>query len=162
MDAGGTITVLHGFAYTDGANPYLARLLQASDGSFYGTTLYGGSSGVGTIYRIDASSNFVTLHMFAYSDGAYPYAPLIQASDGSFYGSTSSGGSSGAGTVYRIDGGGAITTVHTFTYADGSFPIGGLIEARDKKLYGATYTEASVTERYSGSACEQPLSSRFR
>ena len=140
MDAGGTITVLHGFAYTDGANPYLARLLQASDGSFYGTTLYGGSSGVGTIYRIDASSNFVTLHMFAYSDGAYPYAPLIQASDGSFYGSTSSGGSSGAGTVYRIDGGGAITTVHTFTYADGSFPIGGLIEARDKRLYGATYT----------------------
>ena len=140
IDATGTVTVVHGFAYTDGANPYLARLLQASDESFYGTTLYGGSSGVGTIYRIDASSNFVTLHMFAYSDGAYPYAPLIQASDGLFYGSTSSGGSSGVGTVYRIDGGGAITTLHTFNYSDGSFPIGGLIEARDKKLYGAAYT----------------------
>src|SRR5207237_9124631 len=109
-------------------------------GAFYATTLYGGSSGVGTIYRIDASSNFVTLHMFAYSDGAYPYAPLIQASDGSFYGSTSSGGSSGAGTVYRIDGGGAITTVHTFTYAAGPFPIGAVIEPRDTQLYGATYT----------------------
>jgi len=47
----GTLTALHSFDATDGGNPY-AALLQSTNGSFYGTTLTGGSSGAGTIYSL--------------------------------------------------------------------------------------------------------------
>ena len=47
----GMFTILHTFDNAHGANP-LAPLLQATDGAFYGTTFYGGTSGAGTIFRI--------------------------------------------------------------------------------------------------------------
>src|SRR5438552_4823758 len=66
----------------------LAGLIQGRDGSFYGTTGYGGASGYGTVFRVDAAGTVTTLHSFAGSDGRNPVAGLIQASDGSFYGTT--------------------------------------------------------------------------
>jgi uncharacterized repeat protein (TIGR03803 family) len=49
----GTLTTLHSFAGTgnDGADPE-AALVQASDGSFYGTTAGGGLYGQGTVFRL--------------------------------------------------------------------------------------------------------------
>jgi uncharacterized repeat protein (TIGR03803 family) len=38
----GTLTTLHSFDKTDGANP-AAGLIQGTDGNFYGTTEYGGA-----------------------------------------------------------------------------------------------------------------------
>src|SRR5207249_3442853 len=107
VDAGGAVTVLHGFAYNDGASPYFGKLLEASDGSFYGTTQSGGAIGYGTAYRIDRFGNFTSLHSFTATDGAYPYGSLVQGADGLFYGTTSSGGSGNWGTVYRLGAGGA-------------------------------------------------------
>ena len=51
-------TILHNFSGigTDGSAP-IAALIQGSDGSFYGTTLGGGSSGGGTIFRLTLVSN---------------------------------------------------------------------------------------------------------
>ena len=48
------------------------RLILAPDGLFYGTTYSGGSSGFGTIYRMDSAGNVMTIHSFAYADGAMP------------------------------------------------------------------------------------------
>lgn len=48
---GGVLTTLHSFDYTDGANP-VGKLLQATDGSLYGTTQTGGANGGGTVFRI--------------------------------------------------------------------------------------------------------------
>jgi uncharacterized repeat protein (TIGR03803 family) len=50
---GGTLTTLHSFDFTDGANP-LAALVQATDGNFYGTTCCGGASypNLGTVFSL--------------------------------------------------------------------------------------------------------------
>lgn len=51
-----TVTILHTFSSsaTNGSTPF-AGLIQGSDGNFYGTTEFGGSQGVGTVFRISAS-----------------------------------------------------------------------------------------------------------
>jgi uncharacterized repeat protein (TIGR03803 family) len=52
----GSLTTLYTFCQgnvcTDGSGPF-AGLVQATDGSFYGTTGFGGSYGYGTVFRID-------------------------------------------------------------------------------------------------------------
>src|SRR5207237_780501 len=54
MTSDGSLTTLHTFgpfpAY-DGRAPY-ARLVQGSDGNFYGTTYIGGLGGSGTVFKI--------------------------------------------------------------------------------------------------------------
>src|SRR5213083_852944 len=78
-------------------------LIQASDGSFYGTTDEGGTSGYGTVFKLDAAGTLTTLHSFNGSDVWSP-SGLIQARDGSFYGTTSGGGTAGAGVIFRLRG----------------------------------------------------------
>ena len=53
-----TETNLHSFVggTADGSLPY-AGLVQGSDGNFYGTTEYGGTSGTGTVFRISPSGS---------------------------------------------------------------------------------------------------------
>src|SRR5262249_27056428 len=51
----GTVSVLHSFnTFADGSSPNRAGLLQAKDGNFYGTTLFGGTNQAGTIFRMTA------------------------------------------------------------------------------------------------------------
>ena len=59
-------------AAANGMDPF-AGLVQGSDGRFYGTTSQGGGSGYGTVFAIDSSRTFTTLHSFNYyGDGASP------------------------------------------------------------------------------------------
>ncbi|HEV2378228.1 MAG TPA: choice-of-anchor tandem repeat GloVer-containing protein [Terriglobia bacterium] len=113
---GGALTTLYSFCAqancADGSGP-TAGLVQATDGNFYGTTSYGGSStactgGCGTIFRITPAGVLTTLHSFDVTDGAQPSAGLVQATSGAFYGTTIQGGSyscvyySGCGTIFRL------------------------------------------------------------
>jgi uncharacterized repeat protein (TIGR03803 family) len=79
-----------------------AALIEARDGSFYGTTTVGGAFDLGTVYRIDRSGELFTLHSFSGRDGRNPRAALVQASDGSLYGTTAEGGPRGGGVVFRV------------------------------------------------------------
>ena len=100
----------------------MAGLIQASDGNFYGvTTVGGGASGCGTVYKVTASGTETTLHAFAggASDGCQPFAPLVQASDGSLYGTTYLGGAPNFGTVFKITTGGTETLLHVFCTQSG-------------------------------------------
>ena len=138
------VSALHAFS-EHGAAP-VAPLLRASDGSFYGTTQYGGFDGHGTIFRVtQTASGFetTTIHNFrGATDGARPYAGLIQGSDGSFYGTATEGGTAGAGTAFRLapnaDGSGfTFTTIHHFA-ANTSFPRARLLQTSDGSFYGTT------------------------
>jgi uncharacterized repeat protein (TIGR03803 family) len=154
---GGTLTTLHSFDGTDGANPSSvilpplngAGLVQATDGNFYGTTLDGGlysnqacsAPGCGTVFKITPGGTLTTLYSFCAqtncTDGANPGAGLVQGTDGNFYGTTSIGGAYGYGTVFRITPGGTLTTLHSFDDSDGASP-GGLVQATDGSFYGIT------------------------
>jgi uncharacterized repeat protein (TIGR03803 family) len=127
----GALTTLYSFCSqtncTDGANP-AAKLVQASDGNFYGTTASGGNGYgttgvmitgapfVGTVFRITPTGELTKLYSFCAVtdgdddcfDGELPAAGLIQATNGLFYGTTESGGISpyssrgGAGTLFSL------------------------------------------------------------
>src|SRR5258708_37232303 len=66
-------TTLHSFNITDGADPH-SSLIQASDGNLYGTTLYGGTVGYGTVFQITIGGAFTTLDSFDGTEGYYPKA----------------------------------------------------------------------------------------
>src|SRR3989441_516481 len=61
----GTLTVLYAFTggSTDGAAPY-AGLIQATDGNFYGTTVNGGASSLGTVFQLTPAGAVSVLHAF--------------------------------------------------------------------------------------------------
>jgi uncharacterized repeat protein (TIGR03803 family) len=121
-------------AFLNGGAP--SSLRQASDGTFYGTTLGGGLFGNGTLFRMDATGVVTVLYNFSGSnDGAQPFG-LVRASDGRFYGMTSQGGAFGFGTVFTSTPAGALTTVHAFSEADRS-PVD-LFAASEGNVYGLT------------------------
>ena len=119
---------LHDFSATgaDGSNP--ATLLRDADGTLYGTTLGGGSSDSGTIYKLETNGAYQILHDFV-APGGFPQG-LVLASDGFLYGSSYFGKN-----LFRLskDGLDYAVTVDLF-----GAPIGPLIEASDFLLYGAT------------------------
>jgi uncharacterized repeat protein (TIGR03803 family) len=105
----GTLTTLYSFCSlsdcTDGDEPY-AGLVQATDGSFYGTTPSGGNDQEGTVFKITAGGTRTTLYNFCplsrCADGAEPYAGLVQDTNGKFYGTTYYGGATGDGTAFSL------------------------------------------------------------
>jgi len=144
----GALTTLYSFCpqtvCTDGSGP--SGLIQATDGSFYGTTVAGGANNQGTVFKITSQGALTTLYSFcsqtSCTDGRSPIG-LIQTTDGNFYGTTFYGGvakcgvnGSGCGTVFKITPGGTLTTMYAFNNSD-SGPVG-LIEASDGNLYGIT------------------------
>jgi uncharacterized repeat protein (TIGR03803 family) len=137
-----TLTTLHAFERSDGVNPQ-AGLLQASDGNFYGTTLYGTGFRTGTIFRMTPVGNLTTLYAFCTlsicPDGKFPNAGLIHGSDGNFYGTAMEGGQHGFGTIFKITPGGSLTTVHSFEGRDGNRPSAALFQGSDGNFYGTTY-----------------------
>ena len=146
MTASGTVTTLHAFANdTDGRTP-MASLIQGTDGDFYGTTLYGGTGGFGTVFRVTSSGTLTTLYNFDLGgSGGNPYAALMQSADGNFYGTTFDGGAGGSGTIFRITPSGTLTTLHSFTDADGRYPNAELIPSADGNLYGTTSAGGEFT-----------------
>ena len=131
----GTLTTLHSFDGTDGAEPN--GLAQGSDGNFYGTTYTGGdiaNQPLGTVFKITPSGTLTTLHDFNGADGASPAAGLVQGTNGNFYGTTSV-------TFFEITPSGTLTTLHSFNGTDSSGEsAAGLVQGADGNFYGITKT----------------------
>jgi uncharacterized repeat protein (TIGR03803 family) len=112
----GTVTTLHTFCpeqracdTPQGAFPS-GSLIQATDGNFYGTTLYGGDFscardiGCGTLFRMTPQGTLTTLHNFENQDHRSSQAGgLLQGTDGKIYGTTLFGGTGNNGTVFQLD-----------------------------------------------------------
>jgi uncharacterized repeat protein (TIGR03803 family) len=143
----GKLTTLYNFCSqggnncTDGVTP-LAGLIEARDGSFYGTTSGGGAKADGTVFRITAEGKLNTVHSFQGADGATPYGGLLQASDGHFYGTTTFGGANSSGVIFKLATTGKLTTLYNFcsqtNCTDGSFPHAALTQAAAGRFYGTT------------------------
>ena len=80
-------------------------------GNLYGTTFYGGSSDVGTVFKMTHSGAESVLHSFADNgiDGFYPEGVVAIDKAGYIYSTTYDGGSDlncgsvyGCGTIFKI------------------------------------------------------------
>lgn len=136
----GTLTVLHTFigGTTDGCHP-LAPPTQGSDGNFYGTTGFCGTSGYGTVYKVTLAGTYTQLYNFQGppNDTALPLG-LIQGSDGNFWG-MGNGWIIGNGGVFKISTAGKESLVYAFKGGtDGQNPYTNLIQGSDGNYYGTT------------------------
>lgn len=138
--AGHKFQVLYSFSgKADGGNPH-GSLLQDAAGNLYGTTVQGGASGYGVVYRVAPDGAETTLYSFSGGeDGHYAYGGLVQDKAGSFYGVTELGGSQGYGNVFKLDSAGKLTVPHSFRERpDGSSPEDAMILDKSGNLYGTT------------------------
>jgi uncharacterized repeat protein (TIGR03803 family) len=127
---GGAETVLYSFQDgSDGGLPGVGVVLDKS-GNLYGTTLSGGPTANGVVFKVTPAGTETVLYGFTGgNDGGVPYGPLLLDKQGDLYGTTSeSDGQSGFGVVYKLAADGSETVLHAFASGtDGGAPRGGLI-----------------------------------
>jgi uncharacterized repeat protein (TIGR03803 family) len=103
----GKLTVVDSFDALDGCYPN-GSMIQATNGNFYGTSVYGDTAGggcyqtPGTIFSISSGGTLTTVHSFDNTDGEYPSGGLVQATNGTFYGTAFMGGANNAGTIFSL------------------------------------------------------------
>jgi len=146
----GTPATLVSFNGANGASPYAGLVLDTT-GNLFGTTVYGGSYGNGTVFEVAKTGGIyastpTTLINFsgASTSGANPYAGLIADPDGNLFGTTSQGGANNAGAVFEIartDGTYSSTPaiLASFNGTNGASPHAGLFADAAGNLFGTTY-----------------------
>jgi uncharacterized repeat protein (TIGR03803 family) len=134
----------------DGAIPN-GPLAWGKDGTFYGTTIYGGNltclrsgGACGTVFALKRSGTGlreVVIHQFNQQDGAFPYAGVVFDAAGNLYGTTTSGGN-GNGTIFELTptaSGWKETTLFNFIGGSGEgVPMGGVVLDSSGNLFGTT------------------------
>ena len=133
---------------SDGGNP-LGAILLGSNGKLYGTTLYGGAHGSGTVFELTPSGSGwteTTIHDFqASTEGDSAYAGLVSDQAGNLYGATCYGGPNGTGSVFKLtpsNGGWTFTLLYTFPGQGNGGPYSNLVLANGN-LYGTTLSDGT-------------------
>jgi len=147
---GWTPTVIHSLAGVpkDGEDEWSAPVLDPA-GNLYGTTLYGGASNYGAVYKLSPGKKGKWTEKLLYSfknngkDGLVPYAAVVLDAAGNIYGTTTAGGKTGDGTVFELEapvGKGSYKEkiLWNFNVTDGYSPEGSLILDSAGHLYGTT------------------------
>ena len=125
----------------DAAFPYGGLIADAA-GSLYGTSYFGGASGAGAVFKLDATlKKEVVLYSFkGGTDGSNPTSTLVFDMAGNLYGTATAGGDPGCacGTVFELSPG-KETTLHRFTNSpDGASPGYGLSPDPKGNLFSTT------------------------
>ncbi len=143
----GTETVLHAFGGdSDGKYPESA-LIRDAEGNLYGTTAGGGTSNLGTVFKIDTAGTESVLYTFAGgTDGAQPWGTLVRGTQGDLYGTTFYGGhtssncTQGCGTVFHLAPNGVETVMLALGGgSQGANPQGGLVRDSNGNFYGTAF-----------------------
>jgi uncharacterized repeat protein (TIGR03803 family) len=120
-------------------------------GNLYGTTIYGGAYGGGTVFQITPNGTEIVLHSFFQEQDGYATDPapgLILDAQGNLYGTTmyggpyrcGNGGIYTCGTVYEVSQAGEEKVLYAFKGGtDGFFPAGSLLLDTKGNLYGTTW-----------------------
>lgn len=157
-----TFTPLYEFqggADGGGPNGVIADLA----GNLYGTTVAGGTTIFGTVFKLSPSGVKTILYNFTGgTDGAEPHGTLVRDSKGNLYGTTEYGGNlnvqcvgmQGCGVIFKISPSGQETVLHSFTGGlDGGQPLAGLTADGHGALYGTTAGGANTSCRYFVAGC---------
>jgi uncharacterized repeat protein (TIGR03803 family) len=102
-----TSTVIYSFQRTGRGPLPNGGLTFDAAGNLYGATLYGGSSDVGSIFKLTPGGGgwtYTVLKDFTSDlhDGALPNGGIIFDANGNFYGTAAKGGTKGMGVVWKI------------------------------------------------------------
>jgi uncharacterized repeat protein (TIGR03803 family) len=139
------LTTLYAFkGQPDAAFPY-GGLTADKAGNLYGTTYYGGTSGVGTVFELSSHGHESVLYNFkGGTDSSSSTSTLMFDDAGNLYGTASAGGNPGCdcGTVFELSPSGGTWTekvLHRFgTSPDGAYPYYGMSADANGNFYSTT------------------------
>ncbi len=135
-----TQSVLYNFTNTpDGGFPQ-SNLVLDTAGNMYGTTLYGGVNGRGSVFKVTPTGTETVLYSFTGgADGNVPVAGLVlDKKTGNLYGTTLYGGATANGTVFQVTPSGTETVLYSFKGGlDGFNPYSSLVRM-GTTIYGTT------------------------
>jgi uncharacterized repeat protein (TIGR03803 family) len=154
----------------DGGEP-TCSLISDNAGNLYGTTDWGGTGVVGTVFKLSPPAKgkkkwtqTVLYNFTGNADGGEPYGRMLLAADGNLYGTTAGYGEFNYGNVFKLvangSGGWDFSVLHAFAGGvDGEVPRDGLIQGTDGTLFGAT---AGFSSSYGNVFSIQPDGSDYK
>jgi len=136
-----TVEVIDTFAGPNGAEPE-GRVTRDGSGNLFGTTVFGGDNGRGTVWKVPAGTNRIeTITPFPDSANSTALAEssVVLDSQGNLFGTAQFGGANDQGMVWEIPvGSSTLRAVASFNGANGLLPTGDLVFDSDGDLFGTT------------------------
>lgn len=145
------LTTLYAFkGGSDAASPY-GGVISDAKGNLYGTTYYGGTNGLGTVYELihKSGSKYRERVLYSFkggSDGSSSTTTLSFGPSGDLYGTTSMGGGTcDCGTIFKVNPKtGKEKVLHAFGSGnDGAYPYYGMAKDSSGNFYGSTVAGGS-------------------
>ncbi len=138
----GAISAVYNFCATgscpDGNFPEGGVALR-ENGTLYGMTALGGTSGIGSVYRLPPAGALDSFFSFDGTIGAEPISTLMRASNGNLYGITQAAGPTGSGTIIEINATDLVTllqSLNTATTGGAQSDPAELVQGSDGNFYG--------------------------
>jgi uncharacterized repeat protein (TIGR03803 family) len=148
VTTGGAFNELYEFPF--GSDQLYNGLVQAYDGTLWGTINNGGAHGCGEVYKITTKGTFKFTDVYDFTcgtDGGNPAAGLLLGTDGNLYGVTQNDGQDGVGTFYAITEKDQFVTqdLTAFDSINGAHPSVTLIQNTNGIIYGDAYQGGKTT-----------------